>query len=117
MGGCSSCRIDEEGPGGVDPALLVGFPPLDFRRLALGLVCAFQLVVPCRLAEQLLDIRRRIVCGRGVDPDDAVLTVQLVPRTQFETGDALHIDAHQMQSIGRHLQRELLHRLAVTAVE
>src|SRR5438874_10561979 len=73
-----SCGVAEKHLSNVRPPLLVGFTTLYLRRVTLGAVRAFELVVMRSLSEQLLDIRRCIICRGGVDPNDAVIAVELV---------------------------------------
>src|SRR5258708_5150111 len=92
------------------PPLLGGLTTLYLGRGTFGSVWAFELVVTRGLSEQLLDIGRRVIRRGRVDPNDAAIAVELVTWPQFQTRDALGVNAHQMQPIGGHLQRELLHR-------
>src|SRR6185295_5136310 len=111
------CGVTEERLCNVRPPVLVGFATLYLGRVTFGAVRAFELVVTRSLSEQLLDIRRRVIRRGRFDPNDAVIAIELVTWSQFETRDAVGVNADQMQPIGRHLQRELLHRFAVTAAE
>src|SRR4029077_7491052 len=97
-------RITKERLRDGDAAFLVGFPPLGLRGLALSLICAFQLVIPRRLAEQLLNVGRRVVRRGSVNADNAVIAVETILRPQFEAIDAVSVYAYEVQTIGRHLQ-------------
>src|SRR5882672_11170103 len=111
------CGIGEKRLCDVRPAILVGFTTLYLRRLTLGAVSAFELMIARSLSEQLLDIGGLVVDGSRVNPDDTVIAVELVTWPQFETRGAVGVDAYEMQPIAWHLQRELLHCFAVTAIE
>ncbi|PYR34456.1 MAG: hypothetical protein DMF93_23490 [Acidobacteria bacterium] len=113
----SSCGVAKECLCNGCPSLLVGFTTLYLGCVTLGAVRAFELVITRGLSEQLLDVGRRVIRRGCVDPNDAAIAVELVTGPQFQTRDAVGVNAHQMQPIGRHLQRELLHRFAVTAVK
>jgi hypothetical protein len=88
-----------------------------WRGRALRLIRAFQLVILRRCQEQFLDRRRSIVDRRIVDADDLIVVCHLIVRAQLEPGDAASINAHEVQAMGRHLDRDLLPRTAITAVE
>src|SRR5260221_13804638 len=54
-------RIVQKHLGEFCTSLSIGFPAFGLGRSALGLVCAFELMVPRGFAKQLFDVRRRIV--------------------------------------------------------
>jgi DNA primase catalytic core, N-terminal domain/CHC2 zinc finger len=83
----------------------------------LGVVRPFELMVARGLAQQLVDRRRLVVDGRHVDADHLMLGVQLVARAQLEARDAVAIDAHEVQAVRRHLDRDALHGTPVAAGE
>src|SRR5262249_9989933 len=110
-------RIAEKRSRDRDTTLLVGFTALRFRCLSFRSVCALELVVSGCFPKQLLDFRWCIVRWRRVDADDAAVAIQLVTGTQSQSRDAMGVNADQVQPIRRHLQRELLHRFAIAAIE
>ena len=85
-----------------------------FRR-SLRVIRALELVVLGRGAVQLLYRRRRVVHRRCVHADDAALFVGLEPRSKLQACDALPIDRHEVQSVGRNLDGDLLDRPSIAA--
>ncbi|MNC88337.1 hypothetical protein D3C83_41390 [compost metagenome] len=63
---------------------------------------------------QLVDRRGHVVYRRGVDAHDT-RRVHLEARSELESGNALFINGHKVQAVGRDLQRDLLERTTVAA--
>jgi hypothetical protein len=75
VGDRALCWIAQEDLRDCRSSLLVGFAALAFGCAALRLIRAFKLMIPRRLAEQVVDLRRRVVRRRGVNAHDALLTI------------------------------------------
>ena len=74
-------------------------------------------MIPRRFTKEVLDLGRRIVRGRRVNPHDALFIVHLVSRTQLQPCDAVGVDTHEVQAIGRYLDGEFLHGASIAACE
>ena len=70
-----------------------------------------QLVVLRGHEQQFVRRQRVIEDGQRIDPDDATLP-ELIPWEEFQTGNTVRIDGHQMQTMARDRH---LHALALTA--
>src|SRR4051794_17012676 len=113
----SPCRVGEERLRDRRSPVLVGFSALCLSGLTLGVISAFELMIPRCLAEQLLKFRRCIVRWRSVDADDTVITVESILRSKLQASDSVGVNCDEMKSVGGNWERKLLHGLAVTAVE
>src|SRR5438874_1629752 len=69
----TSCGIAEKCLSNVRPPILVGFTTLYLRRMTLGAVRAFELMITRSLSEELLDIGRLVIGGSRVNSDDTVI--------------------------------------------
>jgi hypothetical protein len=92
-----------------------GLAPLRFRGAPLCIVPALELMIARRLAEQFLNVGRIVVHGRGIDPDDAFVAIELVSRRQPEACHSVGINAHKVQAVGRHVDRQLLYCASIAA--
>jgi len=110
---CTLVRIAEECLGNLYLGLSVGIAAFGPSRTPFGLIHRFELVVPCRFAEHVLDGRRCIVFRRSVDASDALVVSDPVSRTQLQPCDTVRVDAHEMQSMTRDLHHHVLHGAAV----
>ena len=90
------CRIAQERLRDLRSPLPVGFVAVAFGGPAFRLVRAFELMIPRGLPKQLVHVWRHVVRGRRVDAHDALLAIELVPRTQLESRDAFGVDADEM---------------------
>lgn len=112
------CAIGQERLGHLETPLERRRPALiAWRCRALRLVCSLKFVILRGRQEQLLDGRRPIVDRRVVDPDDAVVAVELKDWTQLEPRDTSRVDAHQVQPMARDLDGDLLPGPAIAATE
>src|SRR5438105_1324669 len=117
MDECSLSLICEECLRDLLSTLAIILSATVFRRAAFGLVGALELMISRCLLEQVLDRRRDVVRRQLVDPDHALLAIELVPRAELQLGTAFEIDADQMQAIDRDLNRELLSGTPIAAGE
>jgi hypothetical protein len=65
---------------------------------------------------QLVDRRGHVVYRRGVDAHDT-RRVHLEARSELESGNALFVNGHKVQAVGRDLQGDLLERPAIAPGE
>jgi hypothetical protein len=83
----------------------------------LGMKRVFELMISTRLAEQILNGRRRVIGWRCVDSDDTLLAVQLESGSEFQSGATLRVHSHEVEAIRRNLNHELLQGATISARE
>ena len=96
MGERALCRIGEELVRETVAKLARRFPAFRSGGRALSVIRAFQLMIPCGFFEQIVDRRRGVVHRRHIEAPEALLRVELIPGTEFQSGDPVGIDADEM---------------------
>jgi hypothetical protein len=108
-----TCRISEELFGNLLMDLEPSVLSLPARFRTLEPVCAFELVVPSRLFQQVLGRRQRVKYGWRIVAHHLLITIQVIPWPQLQPCTPVVIHAHQVNAIRRHSNGDLLDRAAV----
>ena len=79
------------------------------------MVRGLEFVIPSGLLEQRLDRRRRVVNGRFIKADDALIGPRFKSWSEFEPRGAAVIDVHEVHTRDGNLKNDLLPPPAVPA--
>jgi len=78
MGQRAPFRVSQEGLGDFRPSLPAGVATIGAARTPFGVICGFELMIPCGFMEEILERRRCVVFRRGIRPNDTLVLRDLI---------------------------------------
>ena len=112
--GGSSSGIRQELARHFRPKVEFDFALFQPFRSSFGVVRALELMIARGVTEQIVKRRRHVIRGWRIRNHHALLGIELEPRPQLQTRNALLIDLDQVQALCGNRERHLLRRATVT---